>query len=71
MWLAALTGVDGGDGTRKAGDGAGDRIPSNDMVKDVLYMLKNFHFNSGDVRYVGSVDTDWFLAGCAPGWGWR
>jgi hypothetical protein len=38
--------------------------------KDVLYMLKNFRFNSGDARYVHFVNRDRFLAGCAPGRGW-
>jgi hypothetical protein len=71
IWLAALQGGDGCDGTGDGGERAGDRTPSNNMAKNVLYIIKNFHFNSGDVLYVGSVDTDWYLAGCVPGWGWR
>jgi hypothetical protein len=39
--------------------------------KDVLYMLKNFHFNSGDARYVHSVNRDPYLAGGVPRWGRR
>jgi hypothetical protein len=29
---------------------------------------KNFHFNSGDERYVHSVDGDGYVAGCKYGW---
>jgi hypothetical protein len=35
--------------------------------KDVLYMLNNFDFNSGDGRYVHSVNSGRYLAGFAPG----
>jgi hypothetical protein len=42
IWLAVLTGGDGGDVAGEAGDGAGDRTPSNDMANYVLYILKNF-----------------------------
>jgi hypothetical protein len=71
QWQAVLTGGDGGDCTRDGGDSEGDRTTSNDRARDVLYMLKNFHFNSGDVQYAHSVDRDWNLARCAHGWGWR
>jgi hypothetical protein len=37
--------------------------------KEVLYMLNNFYFNSGDVRYVHSVNIGRYLAGGAPGCG--
>jgi hypothetical protein len=77
-WLAALLGGDGSGGTTDVGDGAGDvgddagcRSASNNMAKGVLYMLRNFHFNSGDVWYTHSVDADLYLAGYASGWGWR
>jgi hypothetical protein len=39
--------------------------------KQVLYMLNNFYFNSGDARYVHSVNRDQYLAGYAPGRGRR
>jgi hypothetical protein len=64
---AVLTVVDG-DGACDAGDGAGDRTTSNDVARDVLYMIKNFLFNSGDVEYSPSVDRDGFLAGSAHRW---
>jgi hypothetical protein len=70
IWLPALPGGDGGDGSADVSDGAGDRSASKNMAKGVLYMLKNFHFNSGDLWYTHSVDTDLYLAGCASGWGW-
>jgi hypothetical protein len=69
--LAMLTGGDGGDGAGNGGDSEGDRTASNDMARDVLYMLKNLHFNSGNARYPPSVDSDGYLAGCVPEWGWR
>jgi hypothetical protein len=63
--LAVLTRGDDGDGARDAGDGAGDRTTSNNMVRDVRYKLKNIHSNSGDVEYSPSVDRDGYLAGSA------
>jgi hypothetical protein len=33
IWLAALPGGDGGDGTGDVGDGAGGTKPANDMAK--------------------------------------
>jgi hypothetical protein len=54
--------VEGGDGASDVRDGAGDRTTSNDVVRNVLYMLKNVHPNSGDVEYSPSVDPDGYLA---------
>jgi hypothetical protein len=65
--LAALTGGDGGDSAEDGGDGVGDRTSSNDIALNLLYMLNNLPFNSGDVRFVG---WDSYWAG-AHGWGWR
>jgi hypothetical protein len=62
IWLAPLIDVEGGDGASDIRDGDGDRTTSNDMVQDVLYMLKNVHSNSGDVEYLPSVDRDRYLA---------
>ena len=39
--------------------------------KDVLYMLNNFYFNSGDARYLHSVNIGQYLASSPPGWGRR
>jgi hypothetical protein len=58
IWLVPLPCGCGGDGAWNAGDGAGDRTTSNDMARDVLYMLKNFDSNSRDVEYSPSVDRD-------------
>ena len=69
IWLAAHTGGDAGDDTGDVSDGAEDRAASSDIVRDVLYMLNNIYFNSGNVRYSPSVDRDRYLAGCAHGWG--
>jgi hypothetical protein len=52
---APLIGVEGGDGAPDVSAGAGDETTSNYSVKDVLYMLKNFHSNTGDVEYSPSV----------------
>jgi hypothetical protein len=71
IWLGDFSGADGSDGTGDGGDGEGDRTASKDVARDVLYMLKYLHFNSGNVRYAPSIDRDGCLAGCAPGWGWR
>jgi len=71
VWLATLTGGDGGDDTADAGDNDGDRTALIHLVRDVLYMLKNYYINSGDVRYSPSVDSDRYLAGDAHRWGWR
>jgi hypothetical protein len=62
IWLAPLIDVEGGDGASDVRDGAGDRTTSNDVVQDVLYMLKNVHSNSGDVEYLPSVVRDRYLA---------
>jgi len=71
IWLAPLTGEDGGDDTGDGGDNDGDRTVLIHIARDVLYMIKNFHFNSGDVRYSPSVDRDRYLAGCTHRWGRR
>jgi hypothetical protein len=71
IWLALLTGVAGGDGASDAGDGAGDRTTSSDLARDVLYMLKNVHFNSGDMEYSPAVDGDRYLAASAQTGGGR
>jgi hypothetical protein len=63
IWLAQLPEEEGGDGAWDGGDYAGDRTTSNDMARDVLYMLKNFHSNSGDAEYSPSVDRDRYRAG--------
>ena len=60
--LAALTGGDGGDDT-------GDRAASSDIARDVLCVLNNSYFNSGNVRYSPSVDRDRYLTGCDHGRG--
>ena len=49
------------------GDDTGDRAASSDIARDVLYMLNNLYFYSGDVRYSPSVDRDRYLPGCAHG----
>jgi hypothetical protein len=57
-----------------AGDGSethGERTTSRHVAGNVIYTVKNFHFNSGDVRYASSVDKDRYLAAGAPGWGRR
>ena len=71
IWLAPLTGEDGGDDTGDGGDNDGDRTATIHIARDVLYMIRNFHFNSGDVRYSPSVDRDRNLTGDTHGWGWR
>jgi hypothetical protein len=58
IWPAPLTVVEGGDGAWDAVDGDRDRTTSNDMARDFLSMLKNFHSNSGDAEYSPSVDRD-------------
>jgi hypothetical protein len=64
MWLLVLTGGDGGDGTADGGERDGDRTTSREVARNVLYLVKNFHFNSRDVRYAPSVDRDglWLVA---------
>jgi hypothetical protein len=69
--LAALTGGDGGDSAGDGGDGVGDPTSSSDISSDLLYMLNNLQFNSGDVRCSSFVDRDRYWAGGAHGWGWR
>jgi hypothetical protein len=69
--LAALTGGDGGDSAGDGGDGVRDSTSSSDIASDLLYMLDNLQFDSGDVRYSRFVDTDRYWAGCPHGWGWR
>jgi hypothetical protein len=54
--------MEGGDGPSDVSDGAGDRTTSNEMARDLLYMPKNFHSNSGDVEYSASVVRDRYLA---------
>jgi hypothetical protein len=71
IWLAAFSGGDGSDGTGDGGDGEGNRTASRHMVGNVLYIVKNFHFNFGDVVYSPSVDKDGYPAGYAHWWGWR
>jgi hypothetical protein len=71
MWLATHTGGDGGDGTGDGCEKHRDRTTSRHVATNNIYIVKNFHFNSGDVRYTGSVDRDGYVAGCACGWGWR
>ena len=66
----AHTGGDGGDSAGDAGDGVGDSTSSSDIAKDLLYMLNNLPFNSGDVEYSPAVDRDGYLAGSAPVWVW-
>jgi hypothetical protein len=58
IWLAPFTGVEGGDGASDASDGAGDRTTSSDLARDVLYMLKNLHFNCGGVEYSRTDDRE-------------
>jgi hypothetical protein len=69
--LAALTGGDAGGSAGDAGDGVGDPTSSSDIASDLLYMLNNLPFNSGDVRYSCFADTDMYWAGGAHGRGWR
>jgi hypothetical protein len=54
IWLVALPGGDGSDG-------AADRSTSNNVARDAVYMLKNFHSDPGDVEYSSSVDRDGYL----------
>jgi hypothetical protein len=54
MWLTVLTGCDGGDG----GEREGDRTTCRHMAENILHLVKNFHFISGNVRYALSVDRD-------------
>jgi hypothetical protein len=54
--------VEGGDVASDVRDGAGDRTTSNDVVRNVIYRLKNVHSDSGDVEYLPSVDRDRYLA---------
>jgi hypothetical protein len=63
IWPAPLTVVEGGDGAWDAGVGARDRTTSNEVARDVLYMLKSVHSNSGNVEYSHYVDRDGYLAG--------
>jgi hypothetical protein len=55
MWMATLTGGDGGDGTGDGCETHRDRTTSRHVAAKTIYIVKNFHFNSGDVRYTGSV----------------
>ena len=64
-WYGAENTGDAGEGAGDVGDSAGDRIASNGISRDVLYILKNYYSNSGDVRYSPSVDKDRYLAGTA------
>jgi hypothetical protein len=62
-----LQGGDGGDDARQAGDGNGDRTTCRYMAGKVLYIVKNFHFNSSDVRYARLVDRDVCGSLCSQG----
>jgi hypothetical protein len=71
MCLSVLIGRDGGDGTGDGGGRDGDRNTYRHLAGNVLYIVQNFHVNPGDVQYARSLDRDGYVAGCAPGWGWR
>jgi hypothetical protein len=62
IWLTPIIAVEGGDGAAEATNGAGDGTTSNELARNVLYMLKNFHSNSGVVEYSPTVDRDRYLA---------
>jgi hypothetical protein len=62
IWPPPYIQVDDGDGASDVRDGTGDRTTANDVVRDVLYRLKNVYSNSGDVEYLPSVDRDRYLA---------
>jgi len=63
VWLATLTGGDGGDDTADAGDNDGDRTALIHIARDFLYMPKKFDFNSGHPRYSPCVGGDRY--GCS------
>jgi hypothetical protein len=58
MRLAALTGGDGGDGTGDDGKTDGDRTTNCHVAANVLYIVKKFRFNSGDVRSAPTLHRD-------------
>jgi hypothetical protein len=58
IWLPPLRRVEAGDGAGDGGDGVGEPASSSDIAVDLLYMLHNLQFNSGDVRYSCFVDRD-------------
>jgi hypothetical protein len=60
--LAPSTGVADGDVASDASDVVADKTTSNDVARDVLYMLTNFHFNSDDVENSSSVGRVRYLA---------
>jgi hypothetical protein len=62
IWWASLTSGDGGDEAGDGGDSEGDRTTSCHLTENVLYIVKYFHFNSGDVPYSPSVGRDGYLA---------
>jgi hypothetical protein len=62
VWPPPYIRVEGGDVASDVRDGAGDRTTSTDVARDVLFMPKNFHSNSGDVEYLPSVVRDRCLA---------
>jgi hypothetical protein len=53
-----LTDGDGDDSAGDGGDGVGDPTSSSDIASNLLYMLNNLPFNSGDLRYSRFADTD-------------
>jgi hypothetical protein len=62
MWLAVLTGADGGHIAVDGSDSNRDRTTSCYVAENVPYIGKNFHYNSSDVQYSPSVDRDRYLA---------